>query len=51
MRRLLRRPRADTRVVYQVTGPWQKPQVKVVEKGPARPLPPAKPARQPVGVP
>lgn len=30
----------STRVVYQVTGPWAKPVVKVVEKGPARPLAP-----------
>jgi uncharacterized protein (TIGR02099 family) len=25
-----------TRVVYRVTGPWEKPDVKVVEKGPAK---------------
>jgi uncharacterized protein (TIGR02099 family) len=25
-----------TRVVYHVTGPWDKPEVKVVEKGPAK---------------
>ncbi len=49
---VLQKPlKQSTRVVYQVTGPWQKPQVKVVEKGPARPAPPAQPPKPPVGVP
>ena len=40
---VLQRPlKQSARVVYQVSGPWQKPQVRVVEKGPARP--PAAPA-------
>jgi len=26
----------STRVVYHVTGPWEKPDVKVIEKGPAK---------------
>ena len=30
-----------TRVVYQVTGPWEKPVVKVIEKGPAKATPAA----------
>lgn len=47
---VLQRPlKQSTRVVYQVTGPWAKPQVRVVEKGPARP-PPARPAA-PAGTP
>jgi uncharacterized protein YhdP len=34
---VLQRPlKQTTRVVYRVTGPWQKPLVKVVEKGPSR---------------
>ncbi len=34
---VLQRPlKQTTRVVYRVTGPWQKPVVTVVEKGPAR---------------
>jgi uncharacterized protein YhdP len=39
-----------TRVVYQISGPWQKPVVKVIEKGPAKAgaapvaTPPATPA-------
>lgn len=34
---VLRKPlKQTTRVVYHVTGPWQKPQVVVIEKGPAR---------------
>ena len=28
-----------TRVLYHVSGPWQKPQVDVVERGPAKPSP------------
>lgn len=37
---VLQRPlKQTTRVVYRVTGPWQKPLVKVIEKGPAR-IPP-----------
>ena len=44
----------STRVVYEVTGPWQKPVVRVVEKGPARPAAPVRPkptAAVPPGVP
>lgn len=34
---VLQRPlKQSTRVVYRVTGPWQKPQVKVIERGPDR---------------
>jgi uncharacterized protein YhdP len=34
---VLQRPlKQTTRVVYRVTGPWQKPLVKVIEKGPSR---------------
>ena len=34
---VLQRPlKQTTRVVYSVTGPWQKPVVKVIEKGPRR---------------
>lgn len=34
---VLQRPlKQTTRVVYRVTGPWQKPVVKVVERGPAK---------------
>ena len=34
-----------TRVVYRITGPWKKPEVEVVERGPAKNAPPpAKPA-------
>jgi uncharacterized protein YhdP len=34
---VLQRPlKQTTRVVYRVTGPWQKPVVKVIEKGPNR---------------
>jgi uncharacterized protein YhdP len=30
-----------TRVLYHVSGPWAKPQVDVVERGPKRTPPPA----------
>jgi len=34
---VLQRPlKQTTRIVYRVTGPWQKPLVKVIEKGPSR---------------
>ena len=34
---VLQRPlKQTTRVVYRVTGPWQKPVVKVVERGPSK---------------
>jgi uncharacterized protein YhdP len=33
----------STRVVYHVTGPWDKPIVKVIEKGPAKSTPAAVP--------
>jgi uncharacterized protein YhdP len=34
---VLQKPlKQTTRVVYRVTGPWEKPEVKVIEKGPDR---------------
>jgi uncharacterized protein YhdP len=37
---VLQRPlKQTTRVVYQITGPWQEPLVKVIEKGPNRTQP------------
>jgi uncharacterized protein YhdP len=37
---VLQKPlKQSTRVVYQISGPWQKPVVKVIEKGPAKGAP------------
>ncbi len=36
-----------TRVVYQISGPWQKPVVKVIEKGPSKSAPAASPGSPP----
>lgn len=34
---VLQKPlKQTTRVVYRVTGPWEKPEVKVIEKGPSK---------------
>ena len=43
---VLQRPlKQTTRVVYKVGGPWAKPVVKIIERGPERsPALPAKPA-------
>ena len=39
---VLQRPlKQTTRVVYRVTGPWEKPVTKIIERGPSRPPAPA----------
>jgi len=44
---VLQKPLKQTaRTVYHVTGPWKKPKVDVVEKGPAKSSNTAKPVRQ-----
>jgi len=45
---VLQRPlKQTTRVVYEVTGPWKKPLVKIVERGPRRTPEPAPAAGSP----
>jgi uncharacterized protein (TIGR02099 family) len=49
---VLQKPlKQTTRVVYHVTGPWKKPVVEVVERGPARNAAPPPPVNPAVAVP